>query len=64
MCLERVVLAVGICMEACIETHTWAYTPGIFENHVCVFGRGVLAVGICTEACVETLELAYTEGHF
>jgi len=28
--LERVVLAVGICKEACVETLTWAYTEGHF----------------------------------
>ena len=27
-------------METCIEAQTWAYTGGIFENHVCAFGKG------------------------
>ena len=27
---ERGVLAVGICMEACVETLAWAYTAGHF----------------------------------
>ena len=42
----------GICMEACIWTQTWAYTAGILRTTYVRLERGVLAVGICMDACI------------
>ena len=62
--LDGGVLAVGICMEACIDTLVWAYTRAFLRTTYVRLERGVLAAGIYMEACMETLAWAYAEGHF
>jgi len=58
--LERVVLAVGICMETCIETLKWAYTERHFlEPRMCVW-RGCPLQWAYVWKRVETLKWAYT----
>ena len=49
---------------ACIQTQTWAYTAGIFENHVCAFGEGCPCNGHIYGNMYRGPDMGIHRGHF